>query len=69
MLPPLEKYIGGGTFSGPKDVRVMEKAKTLQVATWLHRLNMAVEGDQIAHSLWRPQATEGALSWICFWPQ
>ena len=32
LLPPLEKYIGGGTFSGTRDVRVMERAKTI----WLH---------------------------------
>ena len=29
-------------------MRVIERAKTLRIATWLHRLDMAVEGDQIA---------------------
>ena len=48
LLPPIEDYIGGGAFCGTRDVRVMERAKTLQIATWLHHLDMAVEGDQIA---------------------
>ena len=29
-------------------MRVVERAKTLRIATWLYRLDMAVEGDQIA---------------------
>ena len=48
LLPPIESYIGGGAFHGTRDVRVIERAKTLQIATWLHRLDMAAEGDQIA---------------------
>ena len=49
MLPPIDKYIGGVGFCGTRDVRVVERAKTLRIATWLHRLDMvAVEGDQIA---------------------
>ena len=48
LLPPVEDYIRGGTFQGTRDVRVVERAKTLQIATWLHRLDMAVEGDEIA---------------------
>ena len=48
LLPPIEGYIGGGTFQGTRDVRVVERAKTLQIATWLHRLDMVVEGDGIA---------------------
>ena len=49
LLPPVDKYTGGVGFCGTRDVRVMERAKTLQIATWLHRLDMAVvEGDQIA---------------------
>ena len=48
LLPPIEDYIGGGAFCGTRDVRVVERAKTLQIATWLHHLDMAAEGDQIA---------------------
>ena len=48
LLPPIESYIGGGAFHGTRDVRVVERAKTLRIATWLHRLDIVVEGDQIA---------------------
>ena len=49
LLPPVDKYTGGVGFCGTRDVRVMERAKTLRITTWLHRLDMAVvEGDQIA---------------------
>ena len=48
MLPPVDKYTGGVGFHGTRDVRVVERAKTLRITTWLHRLDMAVaEGDQI----------------------
>ena len=48
LLPPIEDYIGGGAFCGTRDMRVVERAKTLWIATWLHHLDMAVEGDEIA---------------------
>ena len=48
LLPPVEDYVVGGTFQGTRDVRVVERAKTLRIATWLHRLDMVVEGDEIA---------------------
>ena len=49
LLPPVDKYTGGVGFCGTRDMRVMERAKTLRITTWLHRLDMAVvEGDQIA---------------------
>ena len=48
LLPPIENYVGGGAFHGTRDMRVVERAKTLQIATWLHRLDMVAEGDQIA---------------------
>ena len=48
LLPPVEDYIWGGTFQGTRNVRVVERTKTLQIATWLHRLDMVVEGDEIA---------------------
>ena len=49
LLPPVDKYTGVVGFHGTRDMRVVERAKTLRIATWLHRLDMAVvEGDQIA---------------------
>ena len=48
LLPPVEDYVGGGAFHGTRDVRVVERAKTLRIATWLHHLDMVAEGDEIA---------------------
>ena len=48
VLPPVEDYLAGGEFQGSRDVRVMERAKTLQIAAWLHRLDMATDGDETA---------------------
>ena len=57
LLPPVDKYVGGVGFRGTRDVRVVERAKTLRIATWLHCLDMVVaEGDQIAS-----QTLEAAL--------
>ena len=49
LLPPLDKYTGGVGFCGTRDVRVMDRAKTLRIDTWLHRLDtVAAEKDQSA---------------------
>ena len=49
LLPPLDKYTGVVGFRGMRDVRVMDRAKTLRITTWLHCLDMvAAEKDQIA---------------------
>ena len=48
LLPPIDSYVGGMAFHGTRDVRVVERAKTLRIATWLHHLDMVMEGDQIA---------------------
>ena len=48
LLPPVEEYVAGGEFQGTRDVRVMEGAKTLRIATWLHRLDMAADRDEAA---------------------
>ena len=48
LLPPLEEYRAGDDFQGTRDVRVLERAKTLWVAVWLHRLDMAAAGDREA---------------------
>ena len=48
LLPPIEEYMAGGGFQGTRDLRVLEKAKTLWVAVWLHCLDMATAGDGVA---------------------
>ena len=48
LLPSLEEYRAGGDFQGTRDARVLERAKTLQVADWLHRLDMAAAGERTA---------------------
>ena len=48
LLPPMEEYRAGGDFQGTRDARVLERAKTLWVAVWLHRLDMATAGDRTA---------------------
>ena len=48
LLPPVEDYLAGGEFQGMRDVRVVEKAKTLQITAWLHHLDMAADGDETA---------------------
>ena len=48
LLPPIEEYLADDSLQGTRDLRVLEKAKTLQVAVWLHRLDMAAAGDGTA---------------------
>ena len=48
LLPPLKNYVPSITFEGTRDVRVVDHARTLRVAVWLHRLDMAVEGEGMA---------------------
>ena len=44
LLPPLKNYVPGVAFEGTWDVRVVDHAIALQVAVWLHRLDMAMGG-------------------------
>ena len=48
LLPPIEEYLADDSFQGTRDLRVEEKAKTLQVAVWLHHLDMAAAEDGTA---------------------
>ena len=48
LLPAIKSYLPGISFKGTRDVRVLDRAKTLQVAVWLHWLDMSVGGDQLA---------------------
>ena len=48
LLPPIKNYIPGIAFEGTRDMRVMDRARTLQIAVWLHRLDMAITGNGMA---------------------
>ena len=48
LLPPIKSYVPGVTFEGTQDVRVLDHAKTLRVAVWLHQLDMSIGGDEMA---------------------
>ena len=48
LLPAIKTYVSNVSFEGTQDVRVLDRAKTPRVAVWLHRLDMAVGGDQSA---------------------
>ena len=48
LLPPPEEYRTGSDFQGTQDARILERAKTLWVAVWLHRLDMAAARDKEA---------------------
>ena len=41
LLPNLKSYVPHISFEGTRDVRVMDCAKALRVAVWLHRLDMS----------------------------
>ena len=48
LLPAIKTYVSNISFEGTQDVRVLDRARTLRVAIWLHHLDMAVGGDQSA---------------------
>ena len=48
LLPAIKTYVSNIPFEGTQDVRVLDCARTLRVAVWLHHLDMAVGGDQSA---------------------
>ena len=48
LFPPIKNYIPGITFEGTRDVRVMDRSRTLWIAVWLHRLDIAVTGNGMA---------------------
>ena len=48
LLSPVEEYLTDCNFQGSRDVRVREKAKTLQVTVWFHGLDMVAAGDKMA---------------------
>ena len=48
VLPPIKDYVPGVAFEGTRDVRVLDRARTLRVAAWLHQLDMSIRGDGMA---------------------
>ena len=48
LLPPIKNYVPGVAFEGTRDVKVMDRARTLRIAVWLHWLDMAVTGNGVA---------------------
>ena len=48
LLSAIKTYVSNISFEGTRDVRVLDCARTLRVAIWLHCLDMAVGGDQSA---------------------
>ena len=70
LLPPIEEYMADSGFQGTWDLRVLEKAKTLWVAVWLHHLDMATAGDGVAsHSLEVTWHSRGPLVEFLLAPQ
>ena len=70
LLPSMEEYVAGGDFQGTQDARVLERAKTLRVAVWLHRLDMAATGDgEASYSLEVAQHGRGPLLEFLLAPQ
>ena len=45
LLPAIKGYVPSVAFEGTRDVRVLDHAKTLRVAAWLHQLDMSAGGD------------------------
>ena len=66
LLPALKNYVPSVTFEGTRDVRVVDHAKTLRVAVWLHQLDMAKGGEALASETGGltalPRPTPGVIS-------
>ena len=71
LLPPMEEYQADGDFQGTWNARVLEKAKILQVAVWLHRLDMATTGGdrEASYSLDTCEHKKGPLLEFLLIPQ
>ena len=70
LLPSMKEYMAGGDFQRTRDLRVLERAKTLWVAVWLHRLDMAAAGDRKAsYSLDTSKHGRGPLLEFLLTPQ
>ena len=70
LLPSMNEYMAGRDFQGTQDMRVLERAKTLRVAVWLHHLDMAATGDgEASYSLEVTQHGRGSLLEFLLSPQ
>ena len=70
LLPSMEEYLAGSDFQRTQDMRVLERAKILRVAVWLHRLDMATTGDgEASYSLEVTQHGRGPLVEFLLAPQ
>ena len=70
LLPSMEEYLAGDDFQETWDLRGLERAKTLWVAVWLHRLDMATTGDgEASYSLEVAQHSRGPLVEFLLAPQ
>ena len=70
LLPSMEEYMAGSDFQGTRDLRVLERAKTLWVAVWLHHLAMAATGDgEASYSLEVTWHSRGPLVEFLLAPQ
>ena len=70
LLPSMEEYLAGGDFQGTRDLRVLERAKTLQVTVWLHRLDMITTGNgEASYSLEVTWHSRGPLVEFLLAPQ
>ena len=70
LLPSMEEYLAGSDLQGTQDLRVIERAKNLRVAFWLHRLDMATTGDgEASYSLEVTQHGRGPLVEFLLSPQ
>ena len=70
LLPSMEEYLAGSDFQGTRDLRVLERAKTLRVAVWLHHLDMAATGDgETSYSLEVTRHGRGPLVEFLLAPQ
>ena len=62
LLPPIKDYVPSVAFEGTRDVRVVDHTRTLQVAAWLHRLDMSTRGDGMSsETLEASQHSQGPL--------
>ena len=62
--------MAGSDFQGTRDLRVLERAKTLWVAVWLHRLDMVATGDgEASYSLEVTRHGRGPLVGFLLAPQ
>ena len=62
LVSPIDDYVPGGAFEGTWDVRVVDRARTLRVAAWLHRRDMLARGGMmVSETLETTRHTQGPL--------